>query len=43
MTGALAFSPDSSLLAVALMKDTIQVWNLREIRGALAAEGLDWR
>lgn len=42
MTGALAFSPDSRRLAAALVNGTVQVWDLPELRGLLAAEGLDW-
>jgi WD40 repeat protein len=42
MTGALVFSPDSRRLAAALVNGTVQVWDLPELRGLLAAEGLDW-
>lgn len=43
MTGALAFSPDSTRLAAALVNGTVQVWDLPELRRLLAAEGLDWK
>jgi WD40 repeat protein len=43
MTGAICFSPDNSLLAAALMDGTVQVWDLRALRQALALENLDWK
>jgi serine/threonine protein kinase/WD40 repeat protein/tetratricopeptide (TPR) repeat protein len=38
----LAFSPDATLLAVYAGFDTIQLWDLRALRGRLAEIGLDW-
>jgi Tfp pilus assembly protein PilF len=38
----LCFSPDGSRLAAGCDHQTIQVWDLRAIRGELAAMGLDW-
>jgi WD40 repeat protein/Tfp pilus assembly protein PilF/predicted Ser/Thr protein kinase len=37
-----AFSPDGTRLAVALQDNTIQLWDLRALRGQLARIGLDW-
>ena len=43
MAGALAFSPDNTRLAVALVNQTVQLWNLAALRQHLAAEGLNWQ
>jgi serine/threonine protein kinase/tetratricopeptide (TPR) repeat protein/WD40 repeat protein len=37
-----AFSPDGTQLAVYAGYNTIQIWDLRAIRGRLAEMGLDW-
>ena len=42
MTGALAFSPDSAILAAARSDETVTVWDLNALRRLLAADGLDW-
>jgi WD40 repeat protein len=42
MTGALAFSPDSTRLAAGRVDGTIQIWELPHLRRLLAVEGLDW-
>jgi WD40 repeat protein len=38
----LTFSPDGTTLAVLQRDGIVQLWDLREVRGQLAALGLDW-
>ena len=40
--GFFAFSPDDELLAVGTGNDQVHCWDLRKLRGSLAAFGLDW-
>ncbi len=39
---ALAFAPDGSKIAVCKWNQTIELWNLRQVRAQLAAMKLDW-